>query len=92
MRYSRVTQPSVLPQRYRVVIDTPVDFVSINRHDPAHMRLAEHCDRAVLKGAEDGGEMGAFHDEMIAMRYEAYARRLIEFTPAGLVSGMIRLD
>jgi hypothetical protein len=92
VRYSRVTEPSVLPQRHRVVVDTPVDFVSINRHDPAHMRLAEHCDPAVLKGAEDGGEMGAFHDELIAMRYEAYGRRLIEFTPAGLVSGMIRLD
>ena len=30
--------------------------------------------------------------ELIAMRYEAYMRRLIEFTPAGLVSGLIRMD
>ena len=92
IRYSRATAPSVLPQRHRVVIDTPVDFVTVNRHDPAHMRLAEHCDPAVLGGAENGGEMGAFHNELIAMRYEAYTRRLIEFTPAGLVSGVIRMD
>jgi hypothetical protein len=46
----------------------------------------------VLAGAEDGSEMGAFHDVHLALRYEGYRRRLEESTPAGLMTGIIRLD
>jgi hypothetical protein len=92
VRYSRVTSDAVLPRHHRLAVDTRVDFVSVDRHDPAHARLAERCNPAVLKGAEDGGEMGAFHKLRLAQRYAAYAQRLVEFTPAGLISGIIRLD
>jgi hypothetical protein len=92
IRYSRVTEAKDLPRQHRLAIGTRLRFVSIDRHDPAHARLSEHCDRAVLAGAEDGGEMGTFHDTRLAQIYEAYRRRLIEYTPAGLVSGVIRLD
>jgi hypothetical protein len=36
--------------------------------------------------------MGAFHDVRLAQRYEGYRRRLEESTPAGLMTGIIRLD
>jgi hypothetical protein len=92
VRYSRVTSASVLPRIHRVVEDVPLAFVSRSRHDPAHVRLAANADRRVLAGAEDGSEMGAFHDVYLALRYEGYRRRLEESTPAGLVTGIIRLD
>jgi hypothetical protein len=81
----------VLPRIHRVVVDVPLTFVR-DRHDPAHVRLPASGDRRVLAGAEDGGEMGAFHDVHLSLRYEGYRRRLEESTPAGLVTGIIRLD
>jgi hypothetical protein len=73
-------------------MDVAPGFVSRERHDPAHVRLSAHADRRVLAGAADGGEMGAFHDGQLALRYEGYRRRLEESTPAGLMTGIIRLD
>lgn len=92
VRYSRVTSDSVLPRTYRVTIDTPLRFVSTNRHDPAFRRLHERCDALVRRGAENGSEMGAFSETHLAQRYEAFTRRLNEYTPAGLVTGIIRRD
>jgi hypothetical protein len=92
VRYSRVTGDSVLPRIHRVVEDVTLAFVSRDRHDPSHARLAVDADRRVLAGAEDGGEMGAFHGVHLALRYEGYRRRLEESTPAGLMAGIIRLD
>jgi hypothetical protein len=92
VRYSRVTGQSVLPRIHRVVADVPVAYVSRDRNDPAHARLGEVTDRRILNGAEDGGEMGAFHELQLALRYEGYRRRLEESTPAGLITGVIRLD
>jgi hypothetical protein len=92
VRYSRVTSNSVLPRRHRVAVDTVVDFVSKDRQNPAHARLGERCDPAVLQGAADGGEMGAFHQAQLAQRYRAFRQRLSEFTPAGLMFGIVRVD
>ena len=93
VRYSRVTSDSVLlPRIHRVVKDVALKFVSLDRHNPAHARLAADADRRILAGAEDGGEMGAFHEFQLALRYEGYRRRLEESTPAGLMTGVIRLD
>ena len=92
VRYSRVTTDSVLPRTYRVTLDTPLRFVSTNRHDPAFRRLHERCDALVRRGAENGSEMGAFSETHLAQRYEAFTRRLNEYTPAGLVTGIIRRD
>jgi len=96
VRYSRVTGDSVLPRVHRVAVDTPLRFappeIGLARHDPAHSRLAADADPAILRGAEDGGEMGAFHDLRLAQRLEGYRRRLAESTPAGLTTGIIRID
>lgn len=101
IRYSRVEPGSVLPRRHRVVGD-PDDpeqanrerprFVTRDRHDPAHARLSEVCDRSITRGAEDGSEMGAFHDARLVQRMEGVGRRLVEYAPAGLITGVLRLD
>ncbi|OJH34517.1 phage tail protein [Cystobacter ferrugineus] len=91
VRFSRVAAGSTLPRRHRVV-EVPVRFVSRSRNDPAHARLAPDCAREILRGAEDGSEMGAFHGTRLVQRQDALMRRLVEFTPAGLTTGIVRMD
>jgi len=92
IRYCRVEPGSVLPRQHRVEAGAPVLFVSLDRNDPAYARLSERCPPAILRGAADGGELGAFHDTLWSVRHEALRRRLTEFTPAGLETGVIRID
>jgi hypothetical protein len=92
VRFSRVTSDSSLPRVHRVVFDTPVWVVSRNRRDAAWWRLREDCDAAIRRGAENGSEIGAFSLTQLAERTAGYERRLDEFTPVGLVTGVIRID
>lgn len=92
VRYSRVTADSVLPQVFKVSYDVPLRIVSRNRRDPAWWRLREDCDPAVSAAAEDGSELGAFCSVRLAARLAGFRQRLIEFTPAGLQTGLIRMD
>lgn len=92
VRFSRVASGSVLPRIHRVAWDTPIRVVSRNRRAPAWWRLHEDCDPAIARGAENGSEMGAFATTQVAARRAGLERRLLEFTPAGLVSGIIRTD
>lgn len=92
VRYSRVVSGSMLPRIHRVVFDLEANFISADRHAAGHARLAENTEPAILGGAEDGGEIGAFHDVRLAQLYAALLRRLMEFTPAGLATGLLRQD
>jgi hypothetical protein len=92
IRFSAVPAGADLPRRHRTVEGIPPRFVSVDRHDPAHTRLSEHCDPALVFGAADGSEMGAFHAVQASGRREALIRRLEEYTPAGLVNGLVRVD
>ncbi|MEZ4293407.1 MAG: hypothetical protein R3B70_00400 [Polyangiaceae bacterium] len=91
VRYSRVEPGSLLPRKHRVTEDIPL-FVTRDRTDPAHLRLSEECPRSITRGAEDGSEMGAFHGARLTQRRDALLTRLIEYTPAGLQTGLLRLD
>ena len=92
VRYCRATSTSTPPQMHRVVFDVPLRIVSRNRRDPGWWRLREDCDPAVSAGAQDGGELGAFASAQLTARLAGFRRRLAEFTPAGLVTGIIRID
>jgi hypothetical protein len=91
IRYSRVEPGSETPRRHRVVEDEP-KFVSLDRNDPAHLRLSERCPRSILTGAEDGSEMGAFHRTRLVQVTNAVRERIVQFTPAGMRTGIIRVD
>lgn len=90
-RFCRVGAGSTLPAHHRVTAEEP-RFVSRDRLDPAYARLAEGCVPAVARGAEDGSELGAFHDVRLEQRLVALRRRLDEYTPAGLFTGVVRID
>jgi hypothetical protein len=92
VRYSRATADSTLPRVHRVVWDVPVYVVSRNRRDPAWWRLREDCDPALTRGAETGSEIGAFGLTHLAERMAGFEQRLMEFTPVGLSTGIVRVD
>jgi hypothetical protein len=86
-----VEPESLLPRRHRVTEDIPL-FVTRDRTDPAHLRLSEVCPLSITRGAEDGSERGAFHGERFSQRGGALLTRLLEYTPAGLQTGLLRVD
>jgi hypothetical protein len=92
VRYSRVASGSTLPRVHRIVTDAPVRVVSRNRRDPAWWRLRADSEPSISRGAENGSEMGAFALTQLAERMAGFEQRLGEFTPAGLVTGIIRID
>jgi hypothetical protein len=91
IRYSRATDDSTLPNKHRVV-DIEAEVLSRDRSDPRFQRLAPRAPRALTTGAENGSEMGAFNSTHLTRIYEGLRRRLEEHTPAGLVTGLVRLD
>ncbi|MFC6062673.1 hypothetical protein [Streptomyces ochraceiscleroticus] len=102
IRYSYVTPGSRTPRRYRCLPDLvgPENAASVRpllrseRYGtPAYGQLAaaradgpagEGCRRA----AEDGAELGAFHDLYQPQREDSLRARLAEYTPAGTDAGI----
>lgn len=102
VRYSYVTPGSRTPRRYRCLPDLvgPEEaagvrprFRSERYGTPAYGQLvAPGADGPVgegcRRGAEDGAEMGAFHDLYQPQREDSLRARLAEYTPAGTDAGI----
>ncbi len=58
------------------------DFLSVCYGHPAYGQLSRRASERIRTGADDGGEMGVFHDQFLPHREKALRRRLEEFTPA----------
>ena len=56
---------------------------------PAYAQLALLCAREIFEGADDGAEMGVFHDLFQPQRFANLRARLEEFTPSGMDSGVL---
>lgn len=96
MRFSYVPHGSRTPRRFRCVPDRerpgtrmlrPV-FTSERYGTPAYAQLAAGCPDAIGRGADDGGELGAFHDLYQPQRTDSLRARLAEYTPAGTDAGI----
>lgn len=55
---------------------------SLRYGEPGYCQLRRTASWECRRGADDGGEMGVFHDQFISHRELALERRLAEFTPA----------
>ncbi|MFC9271727.1 hypothetical protein [Streptomyces zhihengii] len=94
LRYSYVPPGSRTPRRYRCVPDGPGEagvrpvFASERYGTPAYARLADGCPPAIRRGADDGSEMGVFHDLYEPQREDSLRARLAEYTPAGTDAGI----
>ena len=67
-------------------------FTSTSFASPAYCQLDFDCAEEITRGAEDEGEMGAFHELFLPQRTAALRARLDRSTPAGMESGIIFAD
>jgi hypothetical protein len=63
-------------------------FTSQDFGTPAYVQLARSCAVEITRGAEDGAELGAFHDLFQPQREDNLRARLEEFSPAGSDTGI----
>lgn len=64
-------------------------FTSVRYGNPAYAQLSRQSAPEITRGADDESEMGAFHDLYQPQREANLTVRLIEFSPAGLDSGIL---
>jgi hypothetical protein len=64
-------------------------FTSTRYGTPGYAQLAPWCPEEIGRGAEDGSEMGAFHDLFAPQRYDNLSTRLDEYTPAGTDAAIV---
>ena len=90
VRFSYVVPGSRTPRRYRCqdTDDARPWFTSRRYGDPGYYQLGAGCPPGIKEGADDGSEMGAFHD-LYAPRRETNLRvRLDEYVRFGLEVGI----
>ncbi|GHH78817.1 hypothetical protein GCM10018793_30280 [Streptomyces sulfonofaciens] len=97
LRFCYVPPGSRTPPRYRCQPDgagpgragevRPV-FTSERYGTPSYGRLADQGAAELRRGAEDGAEMGVFHDLYLPQREDSLRARLAEYTPAGADAGI----
>ncbi len=64
-------------------------FNSTRYGTATYCQLANSCDPAISRGADDESEMGVFHDLYQPQRAANLRARLAEYTPAGMDAGLI---
>ncbi|MGD0125877.1 MAG: hypothetical protein ABSF46_10980 [Terriglobia bacterium] len=92
VRFSYLPMASVTPRQFQCLeqgegAPQPV-FYSLRYGDPGYAKLLPSTDNAIRQGADDGGEMGAFHFVLAPQRETDLRVRLQEYTPAGLEFGI----
>ena len=64
-------------------------FFALRYGHPGYMKLLTSTPDVVRRGAEDGGEMGAFHFVLAPLRESDLRVRMTEYLPVGLEFGII---
>jgi hypothetical protein len=92
VRFSCLPQGAVTPRRFECVTDGPGTpgplFGSLLYGDAAYAKLMPDTDDTIRRGADDGGEMGAFHFVLAPQREIDLRARLQEYLPAGMEFGI----
>ncbi len=92
VRFSYVPTGSILPRQYQCVeegrgVPQPL-FESLRYGDPEYGKLSPLTDDVIRRGANDGGEMGAFHFVLAPVRESDLRVRIQEYLPVGLEFGV----
>ena len=64
-------------------------FISFRYGHSAYLKLIASNDDAIRRGADDGGEMGAFHFLLAPLREQDLEIRFGEYTPVGLNADLV---
>ena len=89
VRFSRLPGPVLGSVAVRQCTDAGPIFYSDPFGEFGCGVLHPAAPRAVRHGAEDGGEMGAYHDRHYVLREEAIIRKLAAYLPTGLEAVLI---
>lgn len=102
VRYSYFPEGSVTPRAYMcqpatALADDPTArvapyFTSRRWNDPGYMQLHRRTSTAILEGADDSSEMGAFHDLYRPQRFANLRTRLNEYLRFGLEAGVFTVS
>ncbi len=93
VRFSFLPYKAVTPRRFECVEQAlasaaPV-FSTTHYGQPAYLKLWACTVNSIRRGADDGGEMGAFHFLLAPLRETDLIRRLQEYLPLSLNAGLI---
>lgn len=95
VRFSYVPPGSKVPKRYRCQPKNENDtqqvqpvFTSLRYGDGAYCQLSPFCSAEIREGADDGSEMGVFHDLYLPQRVSNLRAQLDEYLRFGLEAGI----
>jgi hypothetical protein len=93
VRFSFVPEKARTPRRFECVeqaIAAPQPILFATRYGrPGYMKLLSATPDSIRRGADDGGEMGAFHFVLGPLRETDLRVRMQEYLPVGLEFGII---
>jgi hypothetical protein len=93
VRFCFLPLASRVPRRYRCQPeadpDPPPTFTSLRYGDPGYCQLSRRTPSAIRQGADDGSEMGVFHDLFQSQREANLRLRLSEYARFDLEVGFI---
>lgn len=99
VRYCYVPPGSRTPRRYECQPPVGAEesepgrlrpfFESRRYGTPTYLQLMATCADEIARGADDGSELGVFHDLYQPQRADNLRARLDEYTPAGMDAGII---
>ena len=92
VRFSFLPQGSITPRPFESIeqaagLPQPL-FYSLRYGDAAYAKLLPATDDLIRRGADDSGEMGAFHFLLAPLRETDLRVRIREFLPVGLEFGI----
>lgn len=79
-------------ERRAVALTVAPTFTAVRFGRPAYLQLSASCPSAITLGAEDGGEMGAFHLLQQSQRLANLRTALEEYLRVGLEAGVFLED
>ncbi len=92
LRFSFLPAGSITPRQFECVEQAPGSpqplFDSLRYGDAGYAKLSPSTDDAIRRGADDGGEMGAFHFLLAPLRETDLRVRMQEYLPVGLEFGI----
>ena len=92
IRYSRINpQGNRLPRVYNCTF-APVTFCSDLPWQSSYLKLRRGCGEAVTHWAENGGEIGVYHQAHYSLKQKNLAIKFNEYLPVGLQPVLIDID
>jgi hypothetical protein len=93
VRFSFLPAGAKTPRRYqcieRAIAGPQPIFFAFRYGRPGYMKLLSSTPDVVRRGADDGGEMGAFHFVLAPLRETDLRVRMAEYMPVGLEFGIL---